>query len=375
MTAKDMRRWDDDKLLNHMMTAVIVIDSRCHIHYANSAAEQLFSINRHKLSELSLMDHCQLPEALSERLAAAVENGVGLYFSAITIITQEGHPFSVDLTLSPLPDDTLAILELKQVDQQRRIDQQLNQEAQQQAAQFLVRNLAHEIKNPLGGLRGAAQLLERELSDPQLQEFTQMIIEQADRLRNLVDRLLGPQKPSLHAYNNIHWVTQKVLQLITVTLPSNITLLRDYDPSIPDSVMDAEQLQQALLNLIQNSIQAMGKQFGTITLRTRTQHQVTLGSQRHKLVMEIKVIDNGPGIPDALMDTLFYPMVSGKADGNGLGLSIAHNIVRLHGGRIDCQSESGHTEFTLLLPLRSQGPQLAPSHFDSTLSVSETLDE
>ncbi|MBV7317528.1 nitrogen regulation protein NR(II) [Shewanella sp. NIFS-20-20] len=374
MTANDVLSLDD-KLLNYLMTAVIVIDSQCHIRYANSAAEQLFAINRHKLTELNLIDSCHLSSSLNQRLATAVQSGDGLYFSAISLVINDGQPVSVDLTLSPLPDNGLAVLELKQVDQQRRIHQQLNQDAQQQAAQFLVRNLAHEIKNPLGGLRGAAQLLDRELNDPQLQEFTSMIIEQADRLRNLVDRLLGPQRPSLHSMNNIHQVTEKVLRLVAVTLPPNISLQRDYDPSIPDSVMDPEQLQQALLNLLQNAIQAMAQQQGTVTVRTRTQHQVTLGEKRHKLVMEIKIIDNGPGIADALMDTLFYPMVSGKADGNGLGLSIAHNIVRLHGGRIDCVSQPGHTEFTLLLPLRDQGPQLARSPHELSLAIDEARHE
>jgi len=239
------------------------------------------------------------------------------------------------------------------VDEQRRIHQQLSQDAQQQAAQFLVRNLAHEIKNPLGGLRGAAQLLARELEDPGLKEFTALIIEQADRLRSLVDKLLGPQRPTPHHPHNIHQVVQKVLKLVELTLPANIQLRRDYDPSIPDINMDPDQLQQALLNIVQNAVQALEGRGGEIVIKSRTQHQVTIGTQRFKLVAELSVIDNGPGIPAELMDTLFYPMVTGREQGSGLGLSIAHNIARLHGGRIDCHSAPGHTEFVITLPIAS----------------------
>jgi len=216
-----------------------------------------------------------------------------------------------------------------------------------------VRNLAHEIKNPLGGLRGAAQLLSRELDDPAQKEFTNLIIEQADRLRSLVDRLLGPQRPTQHSLHNIHQVVQKVYKLVEIALPANIQLKRDYDPSIPDIETDPDQMQQAVLNILQNAVQALEHTGGEILIRTRTQHQVTIGSQRHKLVLTLSIIDNGPGIPPELMDTLFYPMVTSREQGSGLGLSIAHNIARLHSGRIDCVSSPGHTEFIISLPILS----------------------
>ncbi|MCE9680102.1 nitrogen regulation protein NR(II) [Shewanella sp. AS1] len=342
-----------EPLLNHLVTAVMVINDDLTLGYANSAAEQLLGLGNHRLIEHKFTDCYHELSADSELLIAAIEEHQGLTVNAATIVTLDGQQHTVDITLTPI-DMTDAkpqgLLELRQVDQQRRILQQLTIDAQQQAAQYLVRNLAHEIKNPLGGLRGAAQLLARELEHDEQREFTDLIIEQADRLRNLVDRLLGPQMPTEHSIHNIHEVIQKVIKLVQVTLPGNIELIQDYDPSIPDITMDQEQLQQAVLNIVQNAIQAL-EEGGEIRIKTRTQHQVTLGTERHKLVLALSIIDNGPGIKPELMDTLFYPMVTGREQGSGLGLSIAHNFARLHGGRIDCTSIVGQTEFTILLPV------------------------
>ncbi|WP_076415287.1 nitrogen regulation protein NR(II) [Shewanella sp. UCD-KL12] len=343
-------------LINNLVTAVIVIDVDLRLCYANAAAEQLLGIGSHRLTEHSLADNFQLLGVSTELLSNALRDNQGITVNTAPLVTLDNQHHTVDITLTPLEQDQgLGLLELRQVDQQRRIHQQLTLDAQQQAAQYLVRNLAHEIKNPLGGLRGAAQLLSKELQDPELNEFTDMIIEQADRLRNLVDRLLGPQKPTEHTQHNIHEVIQKVLKLVTMTLPENIQLKQDYDPSIPDIDMDPEQLQQAVLNIVQNAIQALEHEDpefkGAVVIKTRTQHQVTIGTQRHKLVIALSIIDNGPGIKAELMDTLFYPMVTGRDQGSGLGLSIAHNFARLHGGRIDCDSKPGLTEFTILLPI------------------------
>ncbi|GGI82520.1 nitrogen regulation protein NR(II) [Shewanella gelidii] len=345
---------DTENLLNHLVTIVMVIDCKLKPKYANTAAEQLLGVSRHKITEHALPDYFQMLGIGASVLQGAVVDGQSLTINTVPLVTLDGQQHTADITLTPLAGNSPdSLLELRLVDQQLRIHQQLTQDAQQQAAQYLVRNLAHEIKNPLGGLRGAAQLLSRELNDPDQQEFTSMIIEQADRLRGLVDRLLGPQKPSHHSSNNIHQVIQKVLQLTQISQPQNVTIERDYDPSIPDFEMDADQMQQAILNIIQNATQALEEKGGHIRIRTRTRHQVTLGSERYKLVLELSIIDNGPGIPPELMDTLFYPMVTGRSDGSGLGLSITHNIARLHGGRIDCISNPGHTEFILSLPIKS----------------------
>ncbi|MBB1475994.1 nitrogen regulation protein NR(II) [Shewanella sp. SG41-3] len=344
---------DTNNLLNHLVTAVLVINNQLKPCYANAAAEQLLGVGNHKLLEQTLPELYQLMGVEPQLLRDAVNAGQGLTINTAVLITLDGQHHTVDITLMPIENDNnISILELRQVDQQRRIHQQLNMDAQQQAAQFLVRNLAHEIKNPLGGLRGAAQLLSRELTSPDLKEFTTLIIEQADRLRNLVDRLLGPQRPTQHTQQSIHQVIEKVLKLIEMALPDNIHLKRDYDPSIPDIEMDSDQMQQAVLNIVQNAIQALEHCGGDIVIRTRTQHQVTIGTHRYKVVLALSIIDNGPGIPSELLDTLFYPMVTGRDEGSGLGLSIAHNIARLHRGRIDCISVPGHTEFIINLPLQ-----------------------
>lgn len=246
----------------------------------------------------------------------------------------------------------MLLVEMRKIGQQRRLSQELNQHAQQQAAKLLVRGLAHEIKNPLGGLRGAAQLLERTLPDPTLTEYTHIIIEQADRLRALVDRLLGPQKPGKKQLENLHLILEKVRQLVDLEVNQRVEIERDYDPSLPEILMDADQIEQALLNIVSNAGQILSSQDnGKITIRTRTVHQTNIHGQRCKLAARIEVIDNGPGIPSELQDTLFYPMVSGRDGGTGLGLSIAQNLIDQHQGKIDVESWPGRTTFTIYLPI------------------------
>ena len=219
----------------------------------------------------------------------------------------------------------------------------------------LVRGLAHEIKNPLGGIRGAAQLLARELPEESLKDYTNVIIEEADRLRNLVDRMLGSNKlPSL-AMTNVHEVLERVCSLVEAESQGCITLVRDYDPSIPDVLIDREQMIQAVLNIVRNAMQAISGQnelrLGRISLRTRAMRQFTIGHVRHRLVSKIEIIDNGPGIAPELQETIFYPMVSGRPDGTGLGLAITQNIISQHQGLIECDSHPGHTTFSIFLPL------------------------
>ena len=220
---------------------------------------------------------------------------------------------------------------------------------------MLVRGLAHEIKNPLGGIRGAAQLLARELPNTDLQDYTDVIIQEADRLRNLVDRMLGPYRPPQLTSINIHEITERVCNLIEAETQGDLQILRDYDPSIPDLMGDREQLIQAVLNIVRNAMQALlagpPSQHGQITLRTRTLRQFTIGQRRHRLVCRLEIFDNGPSIAPGILDSIFYPMVSGRADGTGLGLSITQNIITRHHGLIECESVPGCTVFTLFLPL------------------------
>lgn len=341
-------------MLDNMVTGIILLDKEQAVQYVNTATEQLLGQSKRRLANQpfqSLISHTTLNlEILNEVL----EHGQSFTDSEVTVVV-DNKPAMVEFSATRILNqaEPLLLLELKPIDQQKKISQEVHQHAQQQAAKELVRGLAHEIKNPLGGLRGAAQLLDRELPDEHLKEFTNIIIEQADRLRNLVDRLLGPQRLAERELRNIHSVLEKVRQLVELELPQGISIERDYDPSIPDFEMDHEQLQQAFLNIVKNAVQALKPRAeGHIQLVTRTAHQVNIAGQRYRLVAEIRIIDDGPGIPAELADTLFYPMVTGRDGGTGLGLSISQNLINQHKGRIDCASWPGHTEFVIHLPLR-----------------------
>jgi two-component system nitrogen regulation sensor histidine kinase GlnL len=213
--------------------------------------------------------------------------------------------------------------------------------------------LAHEIKNPLGGLRGAAQLLERELPDPNLREYTRIIIDEADRLQTLMNRMIGPNRMLTRGLVNIHNVLEHVRGLMQAEFPNGPRVSRDYDPSIPDLTADQDHLIQAFLNLARNACAAAGIA-GFIELRTRVLRQFTIGNQRHRLVLRVEVLDNGPGIPEELKDHIFFPMVSGQKGGTGLGLPIAQELISQHGGLIECESRPGETRFFVYLPLESE---------------------
>ena len=345
----------NDIILNHQVTAILIMNEALQVRYANPSAEQLFSqsakrIIDHPLSHL--IQHASMDLAL---LSQPLQSGQSITDSDVTFVV-DGKPLMLEVTVSPISwnRELMLLIEMRKIGQQRRLSQELNQHAQQQAAKLLVRGLAHEIKNPLGGLRGAAQLLERALPDASLAEYTQIIIEQADRLRALVDRLLGPQKPGKKKPANLHLILEKIRQLVDLEANQIVQFERDYDPSLPDIVMDADQMEQALLNIVSNAGQMLQNQHdGQITIRTRTVHQANIHGQRCKLAARIEIIDNGPGIPTDLQDTLFYPMVSGREGGTGLGLSIAQNLIDQHQGKIDVESWPGRTTFTIYLPIQS----------------------
>jgi len=341
-------------ILDNLVTAILLLDEGLTIRYVNPAAEQLLSFSKRRLNNArfpDLLQHSSLDLGL---IQDTLQSGQGLADSDVTFVI-DGRHYTLEVNASPLSwqKELLILLELKPIDQQRRISQELSQHAQQQAAKELVRGLAHEIKNPLGGLRGAAQLLEKTLPDPSYTEYTQMIIEQADRLRNLVDRLLGPQRPGSRLVDNIHMVLEKVRQLVDIDSGSNIQLHRDYDPSLPDFTMDPEQLEQAILNIVSNAAQALQQHGGgNITLKTRTAHQTLIHGKRYRIAAKVDIIDDGPGIPGDIQDTLFYPMVTGREGGTGLGLSIAQNLIDQHQGKIEVVSWPGHTKFTIYLPIK-----------------------
>ena len=248
------------------------------------------------------------------------------------------------------------IVELLPLELQARQDREERLAEQAQANKELIRNLAHEIKNPLGGIRGAAQLLEMEIESIELTEYTQVIIHEADRLQSLVDRLLAPhRRPHLVGDVNIHEVCERVRLLILAEFPKGLTVVRDFDTSIPEFRGDREQLIQTVLNIAHNACQAltdmMAQGRATLTFHTRIARQTTFGKQRYRLALELHVIDNGPGVPDSIKDRIFYPLVSGREGGSGLGLTLAQTFVQQHHGLIECDSVPGHTDFKILIPL------------------------
>ncbi|SEQ98246.1 two-component system, NtrC family, nitrogen regulation sensor histidine kinase GlnL [Rosenbergiella nectarea] len=341
---------DAVQILNSLINCVLVVDHKLVIHYANPAAQQLLAQSSRKLFGTPLPELTGYFSLNVEVMHESLSVGQGFTDSEVTLVV-DGRAHTLALTAQPLPDQQI-LLEMAPMDNQRRLSQEQLQHAQQIAARDLVRGLAHEIKNPLGGLRGAAQLLSKALPDPALKEYTNVIIEQADRLRNLVDRLLGPQQPGMHVMQNIHQVAERVVKLVSMELPDNVTLVRDYDPSLPELQHDPDQIEQVLLNMVSNALQALGREGGTITLRTRTAFQLTLHGTRYRLAAQIDIEDDGPGIPTHLHDTLFYPMVSGRENGTGLGLSIARSLIDQHAGKIEFKSWPGHTEFSIFLPIR-----------------------
>ena len=341
---------DANLVLDSMITSILLLDKKLNILYANTAAQQLLAQSSKKLLESCFPDLLSYFSLDIELMLSALEKNQGFTDNEVNlVVNNELHILS--LTAQLLTNGHV-LIEMAPLNNHKRLSQEQLQQAQQSAARELVRGLAHEIKNPLGGLRGAAQLLSRELPKNELQDYTQIIIEQADRLRNLVDRLLGPQQRLQQKEQNIHKAIERIYALLCLEKPINVVILRDYDPSLPEFIHDSEQIEQVILNIARNALQAIGTKSGTITIRTRTAFQVTLHGQRYRLCTRIDIEDNGPGVPVHIQDTLFYPMVSGYEGGTGIGLSIAHNIVDQHHGKIEFNSWPGHTEFSVYLPIK-----------------------
>jgi two-component system nitrogen regulation sensor histidine kinase GlnL len=250
--------------------------------------------------------------------------------------------------------ERMVVLELLDTERDRRVRREAELVAQQRLSRRIIRQLAHEVKNPLGGLRGAAQLLERQLPDPEQKAYTRVIIEEADRLAALVDGILRAGGASRPEEINLHRITDHVAHLIEAEKPSSIELVRDYDPSLPPVNVDRNQLIQAFLNLARNAMQALGDR-GRLIFRTRALTNYTVGGERHRLVVSAEIEDNGPGIPDELKETIFYPLVTGRPTGTGLGLTIAQDLVSRNGGLIEFSSEPGRTVFKLRLPVANGG--------------------
>jgi len=338
----------------HLATAVILLDEESRIVYINPAAENLFELNDKILHGLPLQQVFTHTEHLAKAMQQAVHNNA-TYIEHDLMLGTNGHgKLHLHCAASPLRlARRYLLLEFHAMDRPFKLAREEQMLDQTQANRLLLRNLAHEIKNPLGGIRGAAQLLEQELEKPALREYTQVIVQEADRLRSLMEKLLAPQNASHYSALNIHEVLERVRSVVLAEMPEGLKIRRDYDISLPALVGDKEQLIQVMLNIVRNAAQAMNGQ-GLIVLRTRVARQVTLIKHRHRLAVMVQIIDNGPGIPQELKDKIFYPLVSGHADGHGLGLTIAQDFVSQHHGSIEFDSEPGRTCFTVLLPVPSQ---------------------
>ena len=338
--------------LDLLACAVVLLDEQGRTRFINQAAEQLFELSQRSLEGELFARQFSNGALIDGLLAEACNNAFGQKRQDITLTRIGREPLAVHCVAVVLESDLGALLlEFREIDQRIRIDREARMLESVKVNRELVRNLAHEIKNPLGGIRGAAQLLETEVGASGLREYTQVIIKEADRLQTLVDRLLAPHRhPRLVGDVNIHEVLERVRSVVNAEYPQGLRIDRDYDTSLPDFRGDKEQLIQAVLNLVRNAAQAMQGR-GCIRLTTRIARQITIDKIRYRLALDLHVIDDGPGIPDDIRDRIFFPLVSGREGGSGLGLTLAQTFVQQHGGLIECESRPGRTDFRILLPL------------------------
>jgi len=336
------------------LVAVVRIDGT--VIFANAALEDAIGTSRRTIEGSQFADFFSEPQILRNALDGAGSNEFAAlrYDAWLKRFTHD--PVLVHVIVAQTDQPGEVIIELLPLEQQARQDREERLIDQAQANKELIRNLAHEIKNPLGGIRGAAQLLQMEIESRDLIEYTQVIIHEADRLQTLVDRLLAPhRRPHVVGDVNIHEVCERVRSLILAEFPRGLRVIRDYDTSIPEFRGDREQLIQAVLNIAHNAAQALADRVAAgdaqITFRSRIARQVTFGKQRYRLALELHVIDNGPGVPDSIKDRIFYPLVSGRDGGSGLGLTLAQTFVQQHHGLIECDSVPGRTDFKMLIPL------------------------
>ncbi|MFY8103948.1 MAG: nitrogen regulation protein NR(II) [Ramlibacter sp.] len=343
--------------LDLLACAVVLLDDQGRTVFLNQSAEQLFELPQRVLEGAPFARQFSNGGIIDGLLAEACNNAFGQKRQDIELHRIGRDPLAVHCVAVVLESDLGSLLlEFREIDQRIRMDRASRMLESVRVNRELVRNLAHEIKNPLGGIRGAAQLLEMEIEGRDLKEYTQVIIHEADRLQTLVDRLLAPhRRPHVVGDVNIHEVCERVRSLILAEFPRGLRVVRDYDTSLPEFRGDHEQLIQAVLNIAHNACQALAERIAAgdaeLVLRTRIARQVTFGKQRYRLALELHVIDNGPGVPPELRDRIFYPLVSGREGGSGLGLTLAQTFIQQHHGLIECDSVPGRTDFKILVPL------------------------
>jgi two-component system, NtrC family, nitrogen regulation sensor histidine kinase GlnL len=348
------------ELLDSLVTSVFLLDLDLNVGYLNAAAQTLLGVGPNQALGRSISELTRGAETLLPLFDRARQGDEGVVQRELAWPASGGVDRILDCAVTQITlgqNDFRLLLEIEDITQHRRLTRENALLAQLGGSRLMVRQLAHEIKNPLGGLRGAAQLLERELLDPALREYTRVIINEADRLTHLLDSMLGPGRPPSKQLINIHELLERVYHLLRSEAPDGVIVDRDYDPSLPPLTVDPNHIIQAMLNVGRNALQALSGAGvhapPRLILRTRAASNVSVGAQRHRLVASIQFEDNGPGVPGEIRDTIFYPLVSGRADGTGLGLGIAQDLVSRHGGLIEFDSAPGRTIFVISLPMDS----------------------
>jgi two-component system nitrogen regulation sensor histidine kinase GlnL len=350
---------DSTELLDALVTSVFVLDHDIRVKYLNAAAQTLIGLSPNQALGRSITELTRGADTLLPLFDRARKGGEGVVQRELAWPAQGGVDRILDCAVTQIicnDGGMRLLLEIEDITQHRRLTRENALLAQLGGSRLMVRQLAHEIKNPLGGLRGAAQLLERELLDPALREYTRVIISEADRLTNLLDSMLGPGRPPAKQLVNVHELLERVYHLLRSEAHEGVTIDRDYDPSLPSLTIDPNHIIQAMLNLGRNAIQALAGSAvhaPRLILRTRAASNASVGAHRHRLVASIQFEDNGPGVPSEIRDTIFYPLVSGRSDGTGLGLGIAQDLVSRHGGLIEFDSAPGRTIFVISLPMDS----------------------
>ncbi len=357
LATSPLAHFDSAELLDALSTGVVMLDGHCCVVYANVGAQDLLAVGLNQARGRPITELFVQPEALNQILRRALtraESCAGHELQLTPAGTGNREPVVVDVTVTPLPGQltgTHLLLELADARTRQRISRESEMLSRLDGSRLMIRQLAHEIKNPLGGVRGAAQLLARELHDGALTEYTAVIINEADRLRALVDSMLGPSRPPQKSVVNVHELCEHVFHLLRSEAPEGVAIERDYDPSLPSAELDRNEIIQALLNVARNALQAVPEVGGRVVLRSRVLSNINIGVQHHRLVADIQVEDNGHGVPPEITRSLFYPLVTGRSNGSGLGLAVAQDLVARHRGIVEFDSRPGHTVFSLLLPL------------------------
>lgn len=347
-----------ERVLGNLTTAILLLDRDMTVAFANQAAEDLLGESLGQIWSRRVVEFIANGEDLTYMVASAQASQQRYTGRKIQLILPGRASVTVDVTITPIIDTDQSLIEMVPMDRYLRIDRDAAIKEHHEVTRQMVRGLAHEIKNPLGGIRGSAQLLERELPNKSLREYTEIIIGETDRLTALVDRMLGPNKlPNMQAVN-VHEVVERVSKLIELEASDRLTVVRDYDPSIPELALDTEQMTQAVLNIARNAMQCLENTSNpTLTFSSRIERQFTISGTRHKVVIRLDIHDNGPGIPAEISEHLFYPMISGRSQGTGLGLTFAHSIINQHGGMIEFSSEPGDTTFRIYIPLEQNNAE------------------